>query len=515
MSEERRIEEYVERRPATNDFGRGTNDEYSGREVCVRRSKLLPTDQQTIVVEDTVEVVALFNDQMGILAVGGYVRAESKLEVTCKIECRSSGNTFENDRSMTTIPGIWSGIGAHVRVPVSNHSAVSVDVSVQFDSTETEDIEIFGLNVDCVDDGDRLRDNYRRDDGTSIQQYFERLLEESQASTSFVPVLYYLDHTRPFHVDVESTDTSTWENGGIVFMKACNRPPGRYLPTEFRLDLEGKNVNYSSKQSTKKLQLILDDSTVPATEIPDKLIDRLDTERNLKEVQADSEADPVHVVTQLGKQYECRACKNLDANFRGNLYRTTSQLREDSAASVYDELGWELLGKTNPYKVWRAEHDEEFYKAIKRKFDHECFRFNCDNTENDSMMEIDHTLPKSYLYPLDESATLLCKEHNNGKRNDFPKKYYEPEELDALASKTGLGDKIRTTKINTAVVDELLDNIQWFFDDFLPDQFEDRSKAAVFCSRLQDKLDSEYSTYDSDLVATYERETDTAPSVLN
>lgn len=76
-------------------------------------------------------------------------------------------------------------------------------------------------------------------------------------------------------------------------------------------------------------------------------------------------------------------------------------------------------------------------------------------------------------------------------------------------------DKIRTTKINTAVVDELLDNIQWFFDDFLPDQYKDHSTAAVFCSRMQDKLDSEYSIYDNDLVATYERETDTAPSVLN
>lgn len=516
MSEGRRINEYVSRRKATNDFGRETNDKFSGREACVRRSKIVPSNQSAITFSEQCKAVELFQDGIGIMAVGGYIRSGTKTDITCEIKCHTSNSVFKNSRTITTTPDIWFGIGADVRLPVTNEVTAEVEAKVCFESTEDEQIEIFGLNVGCVDDGDRLRGNYERGkDGKSTKQWFEGFLNSPQANPSPVPVLYYLDHDQPFLVDPKSVDPSNWEDGGIVFLKACNRPPGRYLPSEYQPHLEGNNINYSSKSSTQEFELKFSDSTVPLSEMPEELNDQFSTDISSTDTQSHSNDKSVKIVTEKGKQYECRACKNYDANFRGNALRTTSQLREDSASSAYDVLARELLDKPNPYKLWRKKYDKEFDEAIKEKFNHTCFRFDCENTEDDSLMEIDHTLPKCYLYPLDESATLLCKKHNNAKRDSFPKEFYWKKELEELAPKTGLGDKLYKEEINTKVVDELIGNIEWFFETFLEKKFEEDRKAAVFCSRLQDQLDSGVSPYDTDLVDEYENTTGEVPSLIS
>lgn len=516
MSEDRRIEEYVSRREATNDFGRKTNDKFSGREACVRRSKVVPSNETEVTFSEQSKVVELFQDDIGIVAVGGYIRSKSKTDITCEIECDISEETFKNSRTITTTPDIWFGFGADVRIPVTNEITTEIKAKIRFDSPEEEQIEVFGIDVGCVDDGDRLRNNYEREkDGKSTKQWFEEFLNSPQANPSPVPVLYYLDHDQPFLVDPKIVDPSTWEDGGIVFLKACNRPPGRYLPSEYEPHLEGGNVNFSSKDSTRKFELSFSDSTVPLSEMPEKLKNQFTTDIDSMGVQDDSADKCVDIVTKKGKQYECRACKNHDVNFRGNPLRTTSQLREDSASSAYDELARELLDKPNPYKLWRKVYGEEFDEHIKKKFNYTCFKFDCDKTEDKSLMEIDHTLPKCYLYPLDESATLLCKRHNNSKRKEFPKEFYRKNELEELASKTGLGDKVYIDEINTEVVDELVDKIVWFFDEFLGEKFEDNKKAAVFCSRLQGQLDSDVSTYDIDLIKMYENTTGEEPPLIN
>ena len=53
-------------------------------------------------------------------------------------------------------------------------------------------------------------------------------------------------------------------------------------------------------------------------------------------------------------------------------------------------------------------------------------------------VQLDHTRPLAYLWPIDEHATCLCAEHNNEKKDKFPVDFYNGEQLGRLSEITGL-----------------------------------------------------------------------------
>jgi hypothetical protein len=83
-------------------------------------------------------------------------------------------------------------------------------------------------------------------------------------------------------------------------------------------------------------------------------------------------------------------------------------------------------------------------------------------------MHLDHTMPLAYLYRLDESATCLCGTHNSQKRDRFPVDFYDEDELRRLSKITGLSIEQLTYKgVNHEVLRLLVDNVVWFYDEFL------------------------------------------------
>ena len=83
-------------------------------------------------------------------------------------------------------------------------------------------------------------------------------------------------------------------------------------------------------------------------------------------------------------------------------------------------------------------------------------------------MALDHTMPLAYLYRLDETATCLCSSHNSQKSDHFPVDYYSETELERLSEITGLSlELLHRKEINKEVLDLLIENVVWFYDEFL------------------------------------------------
>jgi hypothetical protein len=148
--------------------------------------------------------------------------------------------------------------------------------------------------------------------------------------------------------------------------------------------------------------------------------------------------------------------------------RDSTQHREDSLRRrALEALVDELLGRTLIYHTWRVEHGEEFDVHIWKRFHERCFKCR-KNLRSPREMGLDHTMPLAYLYPLDDSATCLCRTCNSEKRDKFPVDFYREDALDQLSGITGLSARlIRSRVVNPQALERLKERVTWLFDDFL------------------------------------------------
>ncbi len=148
--------------------------------------------------------------------------------------------------------------------------------------------------------------------------------------------------------------------------------------------------------------------------------------------------------------------------------RNSTQHREDSLRRrALDVLVNELLNRESTYHAHRLATGTEFDVTIWKKFGKHCFRCQID-LPTPNHMDLDHTLPLAYLWPLDNTATALCPSCNSSKSDSFPVDFYSAKELAELSEKTGIAlATLKTRPINKGAVDKLIDRIEWFFDAFL------------------------------------------------
>lgn len=168
-----------------------------------------------------------------------------------------------------------------------------------------------------------------------------------------------------------------------------------------------------------------------------------------------------------GYQLECRFCKKFEVNAAHNPQRSLAQMKEDGARRrAFEFLLAELYGGT-PQLRYRHEHRSELADDVWERFGRACF--NCGTRlPSARTMNLDHTRPLAFLWPLDGSATALCKTCNGLKRDRAPHDFYTPEQLAELASITGipLAD-LREDQPNEEALDLLMARLDWFFDHFL------------------------------------------------
>lgn len=134
-----------------------------------------------------------------------------------------------------------------------------------------------------------------------------------------------------------------------------------------------------------------------------------------------------------GHQNECRACKKWRINDSFNPLRTVDQLNESSLITRERRL---LLEEPAILQSIKDREGRGLKSIVWERFGRKCFY--CDKALKLKEVELDHTRPLAYLWPIDEHATSLCSEHNNHKKDKFPVDFYTPDQLARLSEITGL-----------------------------------------------------------------------------
>jgi hypothetical protein len=150
-----------------------------------------------------------------------------------------------------------------------------------------------------------------------------------------------------------------------------------------------------------------------------------------------------HNVKRSGHQNECRACKKWRINDSFNPLRTVDQLNESSIITRERRL---LLKEPEILQRIKEREGRGLKSIVWERFNKRCFY--CEKKLALKEVELDHTRPLAYLWPIDEYATCLCSEHNNHKKDKFPVDFYSTEQLEKLAAITGLPlEALRTRSV--------------------------------------------------------------------
>jgi hypothetical protein len=170
---------------------------------------------------------------------------------------------------------------------------------------------------------------------------------------------------------------------------------------------------------------------------------------------------------QHGFQLECRFCKKFAVNAALNPLRTAAQMKEDAARRrAFELLLMELYGGS-PQLLYRHETGKELTDVIWEAFDRKCFACEVP-LESPREMNLDHTRPLALLWPLDGTATALCKACNSEKRDRPPSAFYSDDQIELLADITGLDPKtLLDPSPNIDALDRLAKRLNWFFNEFL------------------------------------------------
>jgi hypothetical protein len=174
-----------------------------------------------------------------------------------------------------------------------------------------------------------------------------------------------------------------------------------------------------------------------------------------------------HNDKKSGHQNECRACKKWRINDSFNPKRTPDQFHESSTINRERAL---FLREPAILQAIKDRDGDGLKSIVWKRFGKKCFK--CGRHLKLDEVELDHTRPFAYLWPIDEHATCLCGECNNHKKDRFPAEFYSPQELRALARIVGLplGELVQRT-VCEPELRRIIRNIAHFADTWDPRTF--------------------------------------------
>lgn len=274
------------------------------------------------------------------------------------------------------------------------------------------------------------------------------------------------------------------EDGHEIFLKSCNRC-NRFLP-----------INVTDERNT------LSFSNHCVATAPCK---------------HSTFGSPTHTKTGVvkkfhyGFQLECRYCKKYCVNGAHNPQRSAAQMKEDGARRRYFELLVSELFQESKQLAFKHKHGRELTDYIWSHFKKKCFKCG-DPLPTARDMNLDHTRPLALLWPLDETATALCSSCNSSKSDKYPRDFYEmPGELEALSQMTGIPlIELEYPTPNMEVISALVENLDWFFDNFLTRdemtrELDGKIAAELVVKALQKTLDRCEGGAPIDLEGLYEK----------
>ncbi len=425
------------RRSTKNVSGHKVVGDLTGGEVKIVKSNSFTFDKSyELTFPDVINhTIELFQSPVVVLAIGGYFHASADCEIVLSIECggEHSSSTYLLEANK------WYALGNDLEL--DNSSPIignKVNYTISFRDSDQNKISYTGFNYGMVD--------YQYFIDNDVYQHYSN----SKKRICF-PEQFYFSDEKVFRNESE---------GEPIYKKSCNRCQ-RFIPINplnERMQLGFTNHcsskppcthsnfgNYTIKEnilSSRELKTLLDSTTYSI--------------------------DSRFLYSYYGHQLECKACKKFFVNSALNHLRTSTQHREDALRRrAIEILTNQLLHNTWIYHKYRIVHKKEFDKEIWKNFDKKCFKCGKE-LKSAKHMHLDHTMPLASLYPLDETATCLCGDCNNAKRDQFPVNYYNETELIELAKITGIDlGLLKSTEANIKIVRLLKQNVIWFIETFL------------------------------------------------
>lgn len=445
------------RRSTKNITGNKVGGDLTGGECKIIRSHKLIIDQDTSYsyLVSPSNAVGLFNSNIGIVAIGGYFIPDNDVTICLRI----SINDKISEQKYNLKKNKFYALGHDYEIELETNDIEDISIEIEFKTIKTTSIEYTHFSFGFVDKKE-FRDN------ENIYRHYSN----SKKKICFPEQFYFLEE----YIIEGST------KGQYIIVKSCNRCQ-RYLPINpynQRTQLAFSNHCTTKAPCTHKSfsnYMITNNLEQVDYDIKDLVNNNFE-----KGYEVNSDGN---IISYYGHQLECKACKKFFVNAALNHLRTSTQHREDSLRRrAFEVLSRKLLNLKWIYHEYRLRTGKEFDKEIWLKFNKKCF--NCGKEiKSAKEMNLDHTMPLSHLYPLDETATCLCATCNNAKSDIFPVDFYDEKQLEKLSIITGIPlALLMSHKSNQKVVDLIHKNIIWVVEDFLthPDylQIRDEKKAA-------------------------------------
>ena len=456
-----------QRRSVTRESGYHTCDDTTGGEcIVINASKLITNSDKEIMLfkRDSIELYNLFNKNIGILCFGGYVYINNKVSIMYKVSYEYNHKNYTTIIENKTVlnENDWNNIGFHIELPIIGNSTLKNVIVEMIITGDTSGFETEYVSFDF--------------DSLHKEEFFDETFAESfyQKTNMCIPYLYYLNTELP--IDFYLKSNQNFYEGQLVVLKSCNRC-GRFMPINIFNEL--KTLSFSLH--CKKLAPC-NHSTFSSYSIMNEV-----NVTDLKQAGINIVNDKVS--SYYGHQLECKACKKFFVNMPLNPQRNAQQFKEDGLRRrAIEVLVNYLLDRNLVHFEFENKNKREFTEYIWNKFDRKCFK--CKKELDISEMNLDHTMPLAYLYRLDETATCLCASHNSQKSDHFPIDYYTEDELIELSKITGLSmDLLHSRKINEEVLNLLVKNVVWFYDEFLmQDDYQKIRDGILTADKINDSL---------------------------
>lgn len=166
-------------------------------------------------------------------------------------------------------------------------------------------------------------------------------------------------------------------------------------------------------------------------------------------------------------QNECRACKKWRINNNFNPLRTTDQLHESSVITRERKI---FLREPEILQKIKERTGAGLKSQVWEQFGRKCFY--CQKYLELSEVQLDHTRPLAYLWPIDEHATCLCADHNNQKKEKFPIEFYTETQLRDLSKICGLDyAELSKKELNNFELQRILSDLPKFSREWEPRSF--------------------------------------------
>lgn len=433
------------RRTVTKDSGYHVCESSTGAECIITKSDRYVTNRKLEIFEfkrSNLKLIELFKNNISILAFSGCVKTQKQVYIKYEISIKHNNTItkYTSPYKEITSPKTWKSIGYHKEIQLTKNNDIVEEASIKIHivGPKNNKFEFVCVDFDIVN-----KDEYKT---KKLKTFFYQKTKLS------IPYVYYLNtqqSTNKFLVSKQKFD-----KGDTIILKSCNRC-GRFLPIDLTNEenilayghhcVKNAPCTHPSFRSYKIINKSdLDDNTLTRYKIIDN-----------------------QIISYYGHQLECKACKKFFVNAPLNPQRTTQQHREDNLRRrAIEALVNSLENRNLVHFEFKEKTKTEFSNAIWNKFDRKCFK--CGKSITLKEMNLDHTMPLAYLYRLDESATCLCDACNSQKSDKFPIDFYTKNQLRELSKITGLSmKKLKSKKINSKILNLLVKNIVWFYDEFL------------------------------------------------